>query len=132
MQQQKILVPIGTPFHDLKGVHYALSLAERLATQIYILEQAVGEGESETPMAWLNEALRDLISSARLAGLRVAHLVTADDVVGEIISLVKSEGINLLVLGADDRIYEQFALQLKPHISCQIVQVKEKDHIHYL
>ncbi len=113
-------------------MHYALSLAERLATQIFILQQSESEGEIEQHSIWLNDALKDLINSARSAGLSVAHHIFAGDVIGEIISLVKSEGINLLVLGADDREYESFTLQLKPHVPCQIVQVKEKDHIHYL
>jgi Universal stress protein family len=131
MQQKRILVPVGSSLKDLKGVYYALSLAERLATQIFILQQSENEGEGESHSVWLNEALMDLINSARTAGLSIAHHVAAGDVIGEIVSLVKSESINLLVLGVDDREYENFTLQLKPHIACQIVQVKEKDH-HYL
>lgn len=130
MQQKRILVPVGSSLKDLKGVHYALSLAERLATQIFILQQLENEGEQRS--VWLNEALRDLINSARSAGMNIAHHIADGDVIDEIISLVKAEGINLLVLGADDREYENFTLQLKPHIFCQIVQVKEKDHISYL
>jgi nucleotide-binding universal stress UspA family protein len=132
MQQKRILVPVGSSFKDLKGVHYALSLAERLATQVFILQQSEIEGEGEPHSIWLNEALKDLINSARSAGLNVAHHIAVGNVIGEIISLVKSESINLLVLGADDKEYEDFTMQLKPHIPCQIVQVKEKDHIHYL
>ncbi len=128
MKQKRILVPVGSSLKDLKGVHYALSLAERLATQIFILQQLENEGEREPHSVWLNEALTDLINSARTAGLSIAHHIAAGDVIGEIVSLVKSESINLLVLGVDDREYEDFTLQLKPRITCQIVQVKEKDH----
>jgi len=131
MQQKRILVPVGSSLKDLKGVHYALSLAERLATQIFILQQSENNEGDESHSVWLNEALKEVINSARLAGLSIAHHIVAGDVIGEIISLVKSESINLLVLGVDDREYENFTLQLKPHIACQIVQVKEKDH-HYL
>jgi hypothetical protein len=86
------------------------------------------EGEKESHSVWLNEALKDLINSARAAGLSIAHHIAVGDVIGEIVSLVKSESINLLVLGVDDREYESFTLQLKPRIACQIVQVKDKDH----
>ena len=132
MQQKRMLVPFGASLKDLKGFHYALSLAERLATQIIIIQQLENEGDGEQHSIWLDEALKDLINSARSAGLRIAHHIAVGDVIGEIVSLVKSESINLLVLGVDDREYENFAVQLKPHIACQIVQVKEKDHIHYL
>jgi nucleotide-binding universal stress UspA family protein len=128
MQQKRILVPVGLSLKDLKGVHYALSLAERLATQIFILQQLEIKGEKEPHSVWLNEALKDLINSARAAGLSIAHHIAVGDVIGEIVSLVKSESINLLVLGVDDREYESFTLQLKPRIACQIVQVKDKDH----
>ena len=99
---------------------------------MFIVQQSKGDGELEPHSVWLEEALHDLISSARLAGLDVTHLVTTGDTAGKIISLVKSEGITLLVLGVDDGDYENFILQMKPHLPCQIVQVKEKDHISYL
>ncbi|MDR3632135.1 MAG: universal stress protein [Desulfocapsaceae bacterium] len=132
MHQQRILVLVGVSAKDLKGVHYTLALAERITTKVFIVQQSKGEGELEPHSVWLEEALHDLISSARLAGLDVTHLVTTGDTAGKIISLVKSEGITLLVLGVDDGDYENFILQMKPHLPCQIVQVKEKDHISYL
>jgi hypothetical protein len=85
MQQKRILVPVGSSIKDLKGVHYALSLAERLATQIYILQQFENEGEQESHETWLNEALIDLINSARSAGLNIAHHIATGDVIREII-----------------------------------------------
>ena len=132
MHQQRILVLVGVSAKDLKGVHYTLALAERITTKVFIVQQSKGDGELEPHSVWLEEALHDLISSARLAGLDVTHLVTTGDTAGKIISLVKSEGITLLVLGVDDGDYENFILQMKPHLPCQIVQVKEKDHISYL
>ena len=132
MHQQKILVLVGISTKDLKGVHYTLSLAERITTKVFIVQQSEGREKQEPHSIWLEEALHDLINSARLAGLNVTHLIAVGDIVKEITSLVKSEGINLLVLGVDDEECESFMLQLKPHLPCRIVQVKEKDHISYL
>jgi K+-sensing histidine kinase KdpD len=132
MHLQKILVLVGISARDLRGVHYSLSLAERITTKVFILQQSEGEEERGQYSVWLEEALHDLINSARQAGLNVTHLIATGDITREIISLVKSEGITLLVLGVDNGECESIMLQLKPHLPCQIVQVKEKDHISYL
>lgn len=132
MLQKKILVPVGQSGTDLKGVHYALALAERLQAQVIIL-QGAGDGQDPDPMAlWLGEALPDLINSAREAGLSVTHLVASRPLKDEIVVLAKEEGIDLLIFGTDDVICHGLPLQIKPLVPSQIIQVSEKDHIRYL
>ena len=127
--QKRVLVPLGPCARDLKSVHYALSLAERLKAQVYILQQPASPGAGGPHSIWLDEVLLDLINSARLAHLNVSHHIADGDLQGEILALVKSEGIDLLVFGEEDEACQNLLLQLKPLVPCQIIQVKEKDHI---
>ena len=129
MMQKRVLVPLGPCAKDLKSVHYALSLAERLEAQVYILQQPAAPGFIEPHSVWLDEVLLDLINSARLAHLNVSHHIADGDLQGEIVALVKSEGIDLLVFGEGDKACQNLLLQLKPLVPCQIIQVKEKDPI---
>lgn len=132
MFQKKILVPLGRSGRDLKSVHYALSLAERLQSQIYILQQAPIASIDNQFSNWLEEALLDLINSARQAGLTVSHHITHRELKDEIVDLVIAEDIDLLVFSLDDALSERLLLQVKPLIPTQIIQVKEKNHISYL
>ena len=131
MSAKKILVPLVTSAKSLKSVHYALSLAERLGAQVYILQQIAGSA-ADALSIWMDEALPDLINSARQAGLGVSHHITRRLFEEEIVELVRKEGIDVLVFGVDDGAGERFLLQIKPLISSQVIQVREKDHISYL
>ncbi|UCF91034.1 MAG: universal stress protein [Desulfobacterales bacterium] len=132
MSQKKILVPLGASAKDLKTVHYALSLAERLHAQVYILQQtAVTDGENPLTV-WLEEALLDLINSARQAGLTVAYYIAPRMLEEEIVGLIKGEGIDVLVFGEDDGFCERRLLQIKPLIPSQIIQVNKKNQVSYL
>ena len=74
MLQKKILVPLGLSGKDLKSVHYALSLAERIEAQVYILQQDDGVG-SENPLTlYMGEALSDLIKHAARSKPQQHHL----------------------------------------------------------
>jgi hypothetical protein len=129
--EKKILVPLMPSAKGLKGVHYAMSLAERLCAHVYILQQVAGTA-SNTLSIWMDEALLDLINSARKAGLVVSHHIIRGQLEEEIVGLVRSEGIDFLVFGDDDGSGEHLVLQIKPLIASQIIQVKGKDHISYL
>ena len=132
MLQKKILVPLGASGTDLKSVHYALALAERLRAQVYILHQAPRENGERAPSMWLDEALFDLINSAREAGLAVSHYVAQQALKEEIVALTTAENIDILVFSGADGVNEQVLAQVKPLIPCQIIQVKEKDRVDYL
>ena len=132
MFRKKILVPLGPFGKDLKSVHYALSLAERVQSHVYILQYVPPETGKTQFSVWLDEVLSDVINSARQAGLTVSHHVTHRELSAEIVDLVREEGIDLLIFGPDDGLGDRFLLQIKPLIPTQIIQVKEKNHISYL
>ena len=50
----------------------------------------------------------------------------------EIVGLVKNQGIDVLVFGAENGVCERLMVQIKDLVSSQIIQVREKDHINYL
>ncbi len=132
MMQKKILVPLGASGTDLKSVHYAMALAERIRAQIYILHPASRENGAETASMWRDEALLDLINSARQAGLTVSHYVAQQELKADIVALVKAENIDFLVFSAVEGMSERLLAQVKAQIPSQVIQVKEKDHVHYL
>ncbi|MFZ0612214.1 MAG: universal stress protein [Desulfobacterales bacterium] len=135
MLQKKILVPVGSSGKDLNSVHYALALAERLRAQVFILRHDAVKMIQDSPdsiATWLEEALLDLINSARQAGLAVSHHIAHRELKDEIVDLVKDEGIDVVVFGADNGACERLTLQIKDLVPSQIIHVREKDHISYL
>ncbi len=129
--KKKILVPLMPSVKGLKGVHYAMALAERLCAHVFILQLIAGPAPDAISI-WMDEALLELINSARQAGLGVSHHVTRRLFEEEIVELVRNEGIDVLVFGDDDGAGERLLSQIKPLIPSQIIQVKEKDHINHL
>jgi hypothetical protein len=132
MSPKKILVPLLHSAKDLKSVHYALSLAERLYAHVYILQQDIALDSDNQHSIRMREALLDLINSARQAGLVVSHHITLGNLEGEIVGLVRDEGIDVVVFGDGDAAGERLVLQIKPLVTSQIIQVTGKDHISYL
>ena len=124
--QKKIMVPLGPEIRDLKSVHYALAAAERLHADVVIVR--LGDGH-ERRQSWFEEALTDLVASARLAGLKLT-LVEADGTPDrEIVDLAHDERIDLLVFSEDQRGLEQKVLELEPRLGHAIIQVREKDTV---
>ncbi|MFZ0243841.1 MAG: universal stress protein [Desulfobacterales bacterium] len=132
MLQKKILVPVGSAGKDLSSVHYALALAERLKAQVFILRHDAAQASPDPSVTWLDDALRDLINSAREAGLIVSHHIAHREMKEEIVGLVREAGIDVVVFGADNGACERLALQVKDLVPSQIIHVKEKDQISYL
>jgi nucleotide-binding universal stress UspA family protein len=130
MLQKKILVPLGMTGTDLKSVHYALALAERIKARVYILQSDNGTGADSSLTLYMEEALSDLINSARQAGLNVSHHIAHKALKEEIVGLVKDEHIDLLVFGVDEKVDKRLLRQVKPLVSSQIIQVKGKKHVH--
>jgi nucleotide-binding universal stress UspA family protein len=130
MQKKKILVPLGMTGTDLKSVHYALALAERIQAQVYILQPDDAMGADSSMRIYMGEALSDLINSARQAGLNVSHHIAHKALKEEIVGLVKDEHIDLLVFGVEEKLNKRLLLQIKPLVSSQIIQVRGKKHLH--
>jgi hypothetical protein len=120
----KIMVPLGPEIHDLKSVHYALAAAERLRASVILLRLAASP---ERRQAWFEEALADLVASARLAGLNVTIVEANGTPVREIADLAESERIDLLVFSEDQSRLEWATLDLAPHLGPLMITVREKD-----
>ena len=125
--QKKIMVPIGPETRDLKSVHYALAAAERLQATVIIVRCT---GHREERAAWFDEALTDLIGSARLAGLKLTVVDAFGMPEQEVVDLADHERVDLLVLSEDQSRLEQRVLELAPHLGRLMIQVKEKDTMH--
>ena len=129
--EKRILVPLETSEKNLKGLHYALALAERLHAHVYILQHHIGAVRPATHASWLDAALVDLIDSARRAGLNVSHHLGTGDWKEDIVGLVAAEGIDLVVFGGEDDAWQRLLVQLKPLIPPHIIHVKPKHHNSY-
>lgn len=121
---KKIMVPLGPEIRDLKSVHYALAAAERLQASV-ILILFTDAHEARPP--WLEEALNDLVASARLAGLQLST-VEADGIPERtVVDLADQERIDLLVFSEDQGDLERGVLELSPKLGHAIIQVSDKD-----
>lgn len=132
MNQQKILVPIGSFATNLKSVYYAVALADRLQAQIYIVQQAAADQTENQQAIWFRETLRDLINSARQTGIGVSHYMVNANFKDEIVDLARVEHIDLLVFSKDEEMSERLMHQIKSLVPGQIIQVREKDKITYI
>lgn len=132
MVPKRILVPLAANTAHLKGLHYALSLADRIEAHVYVLQQDAGTGIGQPRSLWLQEALLDLINTARQAGVPISHYVSRGEMKDELIHLIQDQGIDLLVFAGEEVDSEEIIHHLKPLIQPQIIQVKEKDTINYL
>jgi K+-sensing histidine kinase KdpD len=130
MFQKKILVPIGPTANNLKSVHYALALADRLGAQIYILQQAPAAKSKNQHNIWFDETLQDLMNRARQNEIVLTHYLINTNLKNEIVELVGSEHIDLLVFSEDQQVSQGLLLQVKPLVPSQIIQVREKNDIH--
>lgn len=123
---KKIMVPLGPEIRHLNSVHYALAAAERLHAAVTILRLA--DRRRERPR-WLEEALTDLVASARLAGLSLA-IVEADGTPGrEVVDLANPERFDLLVFSEDQRRLLEEVLEIDPRLERRVIQVREKDAV---
>jgi len=127
MTTKKILVPCGPEGGDLKSVHYALALAERLQAHVVVLEWRESPADRAPASSWLGDALNDVIANARLAGLNLSHLRVTGSPQDEIVSIVEDEEIDLLVLNADQTQLESAVLRHHPRLLGAVIRVKEKE-----
>jgi hypothetical protein len=124
--EKRILVPFGPRGEDLISVHHALALAERLRARVFILQWSGNGDDRDIDSAWLDEALADLVASARLAGRHLSHLKVIGPPEEEVVGLIKDERIDYLVLREGRSGIERRLLQLEPDLTHRIIRVKER------
>lgn len=127
MTRKKILVPFGPDGKDLKCVHHALALAERLDAGVVIVQWARRADPPASWAKWVQQALDEVIADARLAGLPVTHMTVTGPTDDEIASLIEDEGVDLLVLDADRWQLESTVLRHVPRLAGNIIRVREKE-----
>lgn len=133
VSQKKILVPLSMENKDLKGVYHALALAKRMQARVIILKVEPQDAENGDEMeGWTKRLLMDLVNSATEEGLVVSYHIGRGRFEEEVFSLLTEEKIDLVVFGSDEKQVERSLLQIRSRIPIQIIQVKEKDHAHYL
>jgi nucleotide-binding universal stress UspA family protein len=123
---KKILVPLGPHCKELKAVHHALALAERIGAQVYILKIEANR-QNGGGSGWLNEALMELVSQARGVGLEVFYHTVSRSREDEILRFVRNEDIDLVVIGEEDERWEKEVVQLRSMIPGRIIQVAGKE-----
>ena len=126
MMQKKILVPLYPENRDLKAVYHALALAERIQAKVFVLLSRHLENEPQINN-WVEEVLMDVIHGACEEGLQVSYHLAEDGFEDEVISLVESEGIDLIVVSADENPMKASLQRILPRVSSQIIQVRGKD-----
>ena len=132
MVPKRILVPLAAGVAHLKGLHYALSLADRIEARVFILQQTAGTEFKQQHALWLQEALLDLINAARQAGVSISHYMAKGEMKDEIVHFIQDQEIDLLVFAGEEVDSNELMHHLKPLIQPQIIQVQEKDNIKYL
>lgn len=125
--QKKILVPMDSQNKDLKALYHALALAERIRAKVFILLSRHLENPQQTN-SWVEEVLVDIIHGACEEGLQVSYHIAADGFEDEIVSLVESEGIDLIVVSADKGPMQGALQRIIPRVPTQIIQVRGKEN----
>ena len=131
MGQENILIPLAPDSRDLKALHHAISLAERINSKIIVfsLEAEDSPGKAKNPVM---EACKDVINRVRENGMEISLLITSsqgEEAEKEFLQLLTRERIDLIIISDTERYMEQMIRRIMPLISCQVEQVKEKNHI---
>ena len=131
--KRNILVPFNIGCKDLNGVYHALALAERMQAKVIILTIDLNKEHVDPQIeSWVQEALRDLMQGASRQGLPVSYHIAQEGFEQEINGLIAEENIDLLVFGAGDKRMADALQGLRPKISAQLIQVKEKGTAHFV
>ena len=130
MGQENILIPLAPDSRDLKALHHAISLAERINSKIIVisLEPENRPEKAEIPVI---KACKDVINRVRENGMNISLLITSsqgEEAEKEFLQLLTRERIDLIIVSDTEMYMEQMIRKLMPLISCQVEQVKEKNN----
>ncbi|MCB2191274.1 MAG: hypothetical protein KQI62_06895 [Deltaproteobacteria bacterium] len=115
----------------MKALHQAISLAERINSKIIVfsVEPGTNPGEAEGPVM---EACKEVINRARENDIEISLLITSsqgEEADGEFLQLLTRERIDLIIISDTESDMERMIRRMLPLIPCQVVQVREKNHI---
>jgi hypothetical protein len=134
VDQENILVPLAPDSRDLKALHHAISLAERINSKIIVFSLEPGDWPKKEKSPVI-EACMDVIHRTRENGLKISFFVTLagiEEVESEFLKLLDRESIDLIIISDTERYVEEMIRKNMPLISCQVVQVRKKNNINYL
>ncbi len=131
MTQTAILALLGPGDRDLKSLHYALALGERMEARLVVLQWSEESAQCPPRNAERGDIPAKLITAARQAGRNISHLKEIDFPVRRLVRLVQDEAIELLVLSADEPRAEKLLLNREPPLPCRIIQVGARDTGHF-
>jgi len=123
---KKILVVLHPESRELSALHHALALAERIRAQVIVLRI---EPLKQKPAfaSWIDEAVFELLNRAREAGMAVSLNTLRGRSKSAVVGFVREQDIDVLVVGGEERRWENDLLQMKSRIPTQIIRVREKD-----
>jgi K+-sensing histidine kinase KdpD len=123
LNTKKILVPFDKHSKDIKSLYHAFALAERIKSKIFVL---FFKEKSSKIVSTLENACLELVHSACEEELSVSFHITRNNLKEEFINFIKSEHIDLIVLGDGDTMIESVIKSFVPKLSAQIIKVKIK------
>ena len=128
MSCKNILVPLGKESKDLKALYHAISLAERIQSRILVLSLE----ESTKKQSQFIEACLDVIRSACEQGLHISFHIVSNSSDIEFLKLLERESIDLIIISDTEIRIEKKIRKIMSMVSCQIVQVREKNDINLI
>ena len=132
MTCQNILIPLTEESRDLKALHHAISLAERIESNVLVYS-FVPETEAVKTDHPVIEASVDVVHRACENGLKVSFFIAPDgNAEADFLKLLDRERIDLVVISDTEPHMEQMIRKVMPLISCQIVQVRKKNSVNYM
>jgi hypothetical protein len=128
---KNILIPLSPDSKNLKALHHALSLAERIQSRLFVLsiEYTAEKPNKKSPVidAWL-----DVIHKASEQGLQISLHIASNGGEEKLLKLMERERIDLIILSDTEIRVEKMVKNILPMISCQVIQVKEKNNINFI
>jgi len=125
---KNILVPFSRHSSDLKSLYHAFALAERIRAKIFVFFFK-RENSSQEQITPIEKACLEMVHCACEEGMSVSFHIANDRFEVELLNIIKTEHIDLIVMGAGDTEMESAIKSIKLGLSIQIIKVKGKNNI---
>lgn len=127
---KNILVPFGKDSVDLKALYHSFALAKRIKGKVFIIFfKSDNPGMQNSPP--IEEACLEMVHSAREEGVSVSFNIVHDRFEHELIDFIKTEHIDLIVMGNKDAMMEAITKEIRPSVSVQVIKVEGKQDINF-
>lgn len=127
---KNILVPFGKDSVDLKALYHSFALAKRIKGKVFIIIfKSENPGMQHSPP--IEEACLEMVHSAREEGVSVSFHIVHDQFEHELIDFIKTEHIDLIVMGNKDAMMESVTKAIRPSVSVQVIRVEGKQDINF-